>query len=62
MTSRAETPSEQAGLLRRAAAVLGADRPLVLGHSFGGTIALAWALGALIASGDAPRDVRTFAA
>ncbi|MBM2576668.1 alpha/beta hydrolase [Jannaschia sp. Os4] len=41
--TRAETPSEQARLLRDAAARLGATRPVVLGHSFGGTIALAWA-------------------
>ena len=43
-SSDAETPAEQATLLARAARHLGADRPLVLGHSFGGTIALAWAL------------------
>lgn len=40
----AETPAEQAALLQAAAAALGADRPLVLGHSFGGAVALAWAL------------------
>ncbi|MEM7490955.1 MAG: alpha/beta hydrolase [Pseudomonadota bacterium] len=43
-TDRAETPAEQARLLKAAAAKLGASAPLVLGHSFGGTIALAWAL------------------
>ncbi|MEM8823017.1 MAG: alpha/beta hydrolase [Pseudomonadota bacterium] len=43
-TDRAETPTEQARLMKAAAAHLGADAPLVLGHSFGGTIALAWAL------------------
>ncbi|MEM9795763.1 MAG: alpha/beta hydrolase [Pseudomonadota bacterium] len=41
--SRAETPREQADLLRQAARQLGADRPIVLGHSFGGAVALAWA-------------------
>jgi len=40
----AESPAEQAGLLRQAAQALGADRPLVLGHSYGGAVALAWAL------------------
>ena len=43
-SSAAETPSEQAALLAAAARQLGVERPLVLGHSFGGTIALAWAL------------------
>ena len=44
--SAAETPAEQAALLARAYAQLAPDAPppLVLGHSFGGTIALAWAL------------------
>jgi len=39
-----ETPSEQAELLYRAAQQVGADRPIVLGHSYGGAVALAWAL------------------
>ncbi|MEM6727414.1 MAG: alpha/beta hydrolase [Pseudomonadota bacterium] len=39
-----ETPREQARLLAEAAAALGAERPLVLGHSFGGAVAMAWAL------------------
>lgn len=43
-TSRAESPGEQAGLLARAYAQIGTGTPLVLGHSFGGTVALAWAL------------------
>jgi pimeloyl-ACP methyl ester carboxylesterase len=43
-TSRAETPAEQARLLRATARYLGAEAPLVLGQSFGGAIALAWAL------------------
>jgi pimeloyl-ACP methyl ester carboxylesterase len=38
------TITEQAGLLQKAAAQLGADRPIVLGHSYGGAVALAWAV------------------
>jgi pimeloyl-ACP methyl ester carboxylesterase len=34
---------EQADILVRAVAELGVDRPLVLGHSYGGAVALAWA-------------------
>lgn len=40
----AESPAEQAAMLQAAARVLGADRPIVLGHSYGGSVALAWAL------------------
>ncbi|WP_299558501.1 alpha/beta hydrolase [uncultured Sulfitobacter sp.] len=43
--SRSETPMEQAALLQKAADVLGVSNPLVLGHSFGGAVAMAWALG-----------------
>lgn len=43
-TAQAETLSEQATLLQAAAAQLGADKPLVMGQSFGGSVALAWAL------------------
>lgn len=39
-----ETPSEQAALLRSAAGALGAERPVVVGHSYGGAVGLAWAL------------------
>lgn len=42
--SEAESPAQQAVLLQDAAAKLGADKPLVLGHSYGGAVALAWAL------------------
>ncbi|WP_179379447.1 alpha/beta fold hydrolase [Jannaschia marina] len=42
--SAAETPAEQAALLAAAYARVGRGAPLVLGHSFGGTIALAWGL------------------
>lgn len=38
------SPLVQADILRAAAAQLGAERPLVLGHSYGGAVALAWAL------------------
>lgn len=40
----AESPAEQAAMLHAAAAQLGADKPIVLGHSYGGSVALAWAL------------------
>lgn len=40
----AETPMEQAALLQKAAAIVGIDRPIVVGHSFGGAVAMAWAL------------------
>ncbi|GGH25533.1 Pimeloyl-ACP methyl ester carboxylesterase [Cribrihabitans marinus] len=36
--------AQQADLLRRAAQELGAERPIVLGHSYGGAVALAWAV------------------
>jgi pimeloyl-ACP methyl ester carboxylesterase len=39
-----DTPAEQAARLRLAAAALGADRPILVGHSYGGAVALAWAL------------------
>lgn len=39
-----ETISDQARLLQKAAAQLGAERPIVLGHSYGGAVALAWAV------------------
>ncbi|MEO0676692.1 MAG: alpha/beta hydrolase [Pseudomonadota bacterium] len=40
----AETPRDQARLLQAAAAQVGVETPIVLGHSFGGAVALAWAL------------------
>jgi pimeloyl-ACP methyl ester carboxylesterase len=40
----AESPGEQAALLAAAARDLGAERPIVVGHSFGGIVAMAWAL------------------
>ena len=42
--SSAESPHMQAELLRKAARQLGVERPLVLGHSYGGAVAMAWAL------------------
>ncbi len=42
--SAAESPQLQAQLLRRAADQLGVETPLVLGHSYGGAVAMAWAL------------------
>ncbi|MEL6449707.1 MAG: alpha/beta hydrolase [Pseudomonadota bacterium] len=38
------TPTEQARLLRAAADQLDVTRPIVVGHSFGGIVAYAWAL------------------
>ncbi len=43
-SSDAESPREQAALLQAAAQQLGADKPIVLGHSFGGAVAYAWAV------------------
>lgn len=42
MTS--ETPQDQAALLQKAADQLGVQNPIVLGHSYGGAVALAWGL------------------
>ncbi|MBD3677701.1 MAG: alpha/beta hydrolase [Rhodobacteraceae bacterium] len=42
--TQAESPAEQAAMLQAAALELGADRPIVLGQSYGGAVALAWAL------------------
>lgn len=38
------TITQQADLLQKAAAQLGAEKPVVLGHSYGGAVALAWAV------------------
>jgi pimeloyl-ACP methyl ester carboxylesterase len=43
-SSRGASPVEQARHLAKAASALGVTRPIVLGHSFGGAVALAWAL------------------
>lgn len=45
MLNRAgESPRQQARLLREAALQLGVTDPLLLGHSYGGAVAMAWAL------------------
>ncbi|MEM6887792.1 MAG: alpha/beta hydrolase [Pseudomonadota bacterium] len=41
---KAEPPALQARLLRRAVAQLGVTKPVVVGHSYGGAVALAWAV------------------
>lgn len=41
---KAESPAEQAALMAKAARALGAERPILMGHSYGGAVALAWAL------------------
>jgi pimeloyl-ACP methyl ester carboxylesterase len=41
---RGESPFEQAALLDAAAEELGVERALVVGHSYGGAVAMAWAL------------------
>lgn len=48
-STRGETPREQARFLQKAADRLGVSNPMVLGHSYGGAVALAWAL-------ERPRD------
>lgn len=44
MTSRNASAAEQARLLADTAEALGADAPIIAGHSYGGAVALAWAL------------------
>lgn len=39
-----ESPAVQARLLQRAADELDVDRPIVLGHSYGGAVAMAWGM------------------
>lgn len=48
------TAEAQAGLLARAARALGVERPVVVGHSWGTLVALAWAL-------DFPQQVKALA-
>lgn len=38
-----DSPSAQVGMLREAATALGINDPVVVGHSFGGIVAMAWA-------------------
>ncbi len=42
--ARAESPQDQAALLAAAARQIGIERPVVLGHSYGGSVAMAWGL------------------
>ena len=44
LNSTGASLNQQATLLARAAGQLGADKPIVLGHSYGGAVALAWAI------------------
>lgn len=44
--ARGHVPAEQARILRAAAAQIGAARPIVVGHSYGGAVAMAWAVDA----------------
>ncbi len=43
-TTAAETPQQQAAFLAAAARGIGIANPVVLGHSFGGAVAMAWGL------------------
>ena len=38
-----DSPAQQARMLREAAAQIGIENPIVVGHSFGGIVAMAWA-------------------
>lgn len=42
--ARGESPAEQAALLDAAAGELGVERAVVVGHSYGAAVAMAWAL------------------
>ncbi len=43
-STKGESPKEQAALLQKAATRLDVQNPVVVGHSFGGAVALAWGL------------------
>ena len=47
LATQGESPAQQAALLMRAAEALGIEAPIVVGHSFGGIVAYAWALAGL---------------
>ena len=51
-----DSPQAQAKMLREAAGELGIKDPIVAGHSFGGTVAIAWAVAGL--DEDAPFNAR----
>jgi len=44
LTDRGESPAEQAAILAQAARKLGVSQAIIAGYSYGGTVALAWAL------------------
>ena len=44
LTTESEHPVEQARHIARAVRQLGAERPVVVGHSYGGAVAMGWAL------------------
>ena len=46
----ARTPQLQAAMLSEAMAAIGVERPVVLGHSMGGAVAAAWAVGHEVAA------------
>lgn len=61
LRGRGETPAEQVAFLRAAAIELGITDPIVAGHSFGGVVALAWAVADLDNPGPtAARAIATF--
>ncbi len=43
IADRGWDPAVQAGLLQRASAMLGATKPVIVGHSWGGAVVMAWA-------------------
>lgn len=49
-----DSPADQVAMLREAAAALGITRPIVAGHSYGGAVAMAWAVADLDA--DTPQN------
>ncbi|KAF0677462.1 alpha/beta fold hydrolase [Profundibacterium mesophilum] len=42
--TRSASPAEQAAMLHRAAGMIGIENPIVMGHSYGGAVAMAWGL------------------
>lgn len=44
LATKGVSVTDQAGILSKAAAQLGAQEPVVVGHSFGGAVAMAWAV------------------
>lgn len=50
LVSDGESPLSQARILSKAVQQLGAEKPIVMGHSFGGAVAMAWALEAEVSA------------